>query len=89
MTDLDEEYEDDDSYDEEPYWEKDEPDCHSCMDTGIDLVHSVMGDVEKPCRWCRPSVARRLWWRLTDPARGWWIGRQMRRHAPTDNEPPF
>lgn len=95
MTDIDEH--DDDGYldwqadgeawDDDPlegYRDnlKEEPDCYDCNDTGS---HGY-----KPCPSCRPSWARRTWWRLTDPIRGRWRGWRMRRRAPRlDDAGPF
>lgn len=93
MTDLDEDYEDEDwgeEYaDDEPDWALYEPACWACEDTG-----NVVDDRDpyewRPCPSCQPGWLVRAWWRLTDRIRGRWRAWRMRRRAPqTDNEPPF
>lgn len=74
-----------DDYDDEDYGPpKQEPNCHTCYDTGIEERRGKF----RECRGCRPSRLRAWAWNARFRLRLWVGGRRARRAA-RRGEPPF
>lgn len=72
---------DDDWYDDMPVYDKEEPDCGACNDSGV----TYRG---RRCRSCRPTRVDIWRWRLGEPY--WrWRRRRQALHSPYSDEAPF